>query len=74
MDTWFPKKPMNGKWIGGARKPAQAYVDYFKQMAEKGVPVTINLAMTADVTDDHPIFNPKCMAIMEEVRKAVRGK
>jgi hypothetical protein len=49
-------------------------VKYFKQMAEKGVPVTINLSMTADVTDDHPIFNPKCMAVMEEVRKAIRGK
>jgi hypothetical protein len=30
--------------------------------------------MTADVTDEHPIFNPECMAVMEEVRKAVRGK
>ena len=30
----------------------------------------INLLLTADVTDDHPIFNPQCMAVMEEVRKA----
>ena len=43
-------------------------------MAREEVPVTINLLMTADVTDDHPIFNPKCMAIMEEVRKVIRGK
>ncbi len=34
----------------------------------------LNLLLTADVTDDHPIFNPKCMAVMEEVRKAIRGK
>ena len=34
----------------------------------------INLAMTIDVTDEHPIFNPECMAIMQEVRKAIRGK
>jgi hypothetical protein len=74
VDTWYPKKPMNGKWTGVPRQPVQAYVDYFKQMAAKGVPVTINLSMTADVTDDHPIFNPKCMAVMEEVRKAIRGK
>jgi hypothetical protein len=74
MDTWYPKKPMNGKWTGGPRQPVQAYVDYFKQMAAKGVPVTINMAMTADVTPDHPIFNPDCMAVMEEVRKAIRGK
>jgi hypothetical protein len=65
---------MNGKWTGGPRQPMQAYVDYFKQMAEKGVPVTINMAMTADVTSDHPIFNPKCMAVMEAVRQAIRGK
>jgi hypothetical protein len=74
MDTWYPKKTMNGKWTGEPRQPMQAYVDYFKQMAEKGVPVTINMAMTADVTPDHPIFNPECMAVMEEVRKAIRGK
>jgi len=40
----------------------------------RNFPVTINLIMTADVTADHPIFNPKCMAIMEEVRRAIRGK
>ncbi|SMP43603.1 hypothetical protein SAMN06265222_101961 [Neorhodopirellula lusitana] len=65
---------MSEKWGKGPRRPTKAYVQYFKKMAEKGVPVTINLSMTADVTDDHPIFNPKCMAVMEEVRKAVRGK
>ena len=37
-------------------------------------PLTINLIMTADVTAEHPIFNPQCMAVMEEVRKAIRGK
>jgi hypothetical protein len=36
-------------------------------MAEVKVPVTINLIMTADVTDEHPISNPQCMAVMEEV-------
>ncbi|WP_162029346.1 MULTISPECIES: alpha-L-fucosidase [unclassified Lentimonas] len=74
VDTWYPKKPMNGKWIGGPKKPTQAYVAYFKQMAKQGVPVTINMAMTADVSDDHPIFNPESMAVMEAVRKAIRGK
>ncbi|WP_197171170.1 hypothetical protein [Novipirellula aureliae] len=28
----------------------------------------------AEVTDEHPIFNPKCMAVMEEIRKEIRGK
>jgi len=40
----------------------------------RNFPVTINLIMTADVTADHPIFNPTCMASMEGVRKAIRGK
>ena len=47
---------------------------FFKRMAEAKIPVTINLLLTADVTDDHPIFNPECMAVMEEVRKAIHGK
>jgi len=29
------------------------------------------MIMTADVTDDHPIFNPECMAVIEEARKAI---
>ncbi|MFC1760788.1 hypothetical protein ACFL6U_01755 [Planctomycetota bacterium] len=61
-------------YVNAPETDAGAYVDYFKQMAEKGVPVTINLSMTADVTDDHPIFNPEYMAATEEVRKAIRGK
>ena len=74
MDTWCPHKPLKGKWTtGGPRRSTQDYVDYFERMAEKGVPVTINLSMTADVTDDHAIFDPECMAVMEEVREAIRG-
>ena len=75
MDSWLINKPMNATW--SQYKPVhkeQQYVDYFKSMAKKGIPVTINLLMTSEVTKDHPIFNPKCMGIMEEVRKAVRGK
>ena len=49
-------------------------MDFFQRMAAAKIPVSINLLMTADVTDKHPIFNPKCMAVMEEVRKAIRGK
>jgi hypothetical protein len=74
MDTWYPQKPMNGKFPGRPHASAEKYVAYFKNMAEAKIPVTINLAMTADVTDEHPIFNPECVAIMEEVRKAIRGK
>ncbi len=43
-------------------------------MADEGVPVTINMVSVADVVAGQPIFNEKSMAIMEEVRKAIRGK
>lgn len=71
---WFAKKSMNGEIGGGPIRSTKEYVDFFQKMAEKEIPVTINLMMTADVTDEHPIFNPECMAVMEEVRKAIRGK
>ena len=71
---WFQNRPMNGRFGPGPVHSTEEYVDFFKRMAEAKIPVTINLIMTADVTDEHPIFNPKCMAVMEEVRKAIRGK
>ena len=71
---WFAKSPMNGRISGGPVQSTEEYVDFFQRMAAARIPVTINLIMTADVTDAHPIFNPKCMAVMEEVRKAIRGK
>ncbi|TWU42382.1 hypothetical protein [Novipirellula artificiosorum] len=74
MDSWIVEGPMNGKIGKGPRFTAKDYVSYFKQMETAKIPVTINLAITADVVADHPIFNPDCMAIMEDVRKAIRGK
>ncbi|MFC1760853.1 alpha-L-fucosidase [Planctomycetota bacterium] len=74
MDTWFFSRPLNGKFSGRPRHSVEKYVDFFRRMEAEKIPVTINLAMTADVTDEHPIFNPQCMAVMEEVRKAIRGK
>jgi hypothetical protein len=71
---WYPSKPMNGTISGGPVHSTEEYVEFFQRMETARVPVTINLIMTADVTDEHPIFNPECMAVMEEVRKAVRGK
>ena len=71
---WFQSRPMNGRFGPGPVHSTEEYVDFFKRMAEANIPVTINLLMTADVTDEHPIFNPECMAVMEEVRKAVHGK
>lgn len=71
---WFANSPMNGRISGGPVHSTEEYVDFFQRMAAAKVPVTVNLIMTADVTDEHPIFNPQCMAVMEEVRKAIRRK
>ena len=74
MDHWFSQEPMNGKFEIEPKYSKDVYVGFFQRMDEANIPVSINLIMTADVTDEHPIFNPECMAIMEEVRKAIRGK
>ena len=34
----------------------------------------VSMIMTADVTAEHAIFNRRCIAVMEEVREAIRGK
>ena len=73
-EGWLSNRPMNGQFGKGPVHSTEEYVNFFQQMAEKKIPVTINIIMTADVTSEHPIFNPKCMAVMEEVRKAIRGK
>lgn len=74
MDHWFTSGPMNGTFKVAPLYSIKEYVDFFQEMSDKKIPVTINMIMTADVTAEHPIFNPKCMAIMEEVRKAIRSK
>jgi hypothetical protein len=71
---WYPNKPFNGKWGPGPVHSTEEYVEFFKKMDAADIPVTINMIMTADVTSEHPIFNPKCMEVMEAVRKAVKGK
>ena len=74
MDGWFTSRPMNGKFRRGPSHTTEEYVSFFRDLDEKNIPVSINMIMTADVTAEHPIFDPKCMAVMEEVRKAIRGK
>ena len=73
MDGWISNGPMNGDFGKGPRYSATQYVQYFQKMAEAKIPVTINLIGTADVTSKHPIFNPECLEIMDEVRRAIRG-
>ena len=74
MDHWFTSEPLNGTFKADPLYSTKEYVNFFQDMSDKKIPVSINMIMTADVTAEHPIFNPKCMAVMDEVRKAVRGK
>jgi len=74
MDGWRVRGKMTKEIGNGPTASTAEYVEYFRRMAAERIPVTINLAITADVTNQHPIFNEKCMAAMEQVRKAIRGK
>ncbi|MGJ8634333.1 MAG: alpha-L-fucosidase [Luteolibacter sp.] len=71
---WYPSEPMNGKVSDGPVHSTEEYVEFFKSMAEEGIPVTMNLIMPADVTAEHPVFSPDCVEVMDEVRKAIRGE
>ena len=73
-EGWLSNRVMNGDFGKGPVHSTEEYVNFFQQMAEKKIPVTMNVIMTADVTTEHPIFNPKCMEVMEEIRKTIRGK
>ncbi|WP_197168237.1 alpha-L-fucosidase [Neorhodopirellula pilleata] len=73
-EGWFPNQPFHGKHGLGPVHSTEEYVDFFQRMAAAKIPVTVNLIMTADVTDDHEIFHPKCTAVMDEVRIAIRAK
>jgi len=73
MDGWNPRQPFDGEFHQGPRFQEREYVDYFKTMASARVPVTINLIITQDVTRRQPFFDPRCLAIMRAVRKAVQA-
>jgi hypothetical protein len=72
MDGWSSRTG-NGKFTQKPKFSAKKYIEIFKTADKANMPITINLAMTPDVTTDHPFFNPECIAIMKQVRKAVKG-
>jgi len=72
MDGWS-SRTRNGTFTAKPKFSAEQYVEFFKKADGANMPVTINLSMTPDVTADHPFFNPVCMDIMRQVRKAVKG-
>lgn len=72
MDGWS-SRASNGKFTAKPKFSAEKYIEVFKEADEANIPITINLSMTPDVTTDHPFFNPVCIEIMKQVRKAVKG-
>ncbi|WP_430931210.1 alpha-L-fucosidase [Saccharicrinis sp. 156] len=72
MDGWSSKTG-NGVFTQKPKFSTEKYIEIFKKADAENVPITINLAMTPDVNKDHPIFNPACIEIMKQVRKAVKG-
>lgn len=72
MDGWSSRTG-NGKFTQEPKFSAAQYIEIFKKADAAKVPVTINLAMTPDVTTEYPFFNPVCVDIMKQVRKAVKG-
>jgi hypothetical protein len=72
MDGWSSRTG-NGVFTAKPQFSAQKYIEIFKTADKANMPITINLAMTPDVTKENPFFNPECIDIMKQVRKAVKG-
>lgn len=73
MDDWIPRKPFEGEFPPPRHETAE-YVQFFKQMAARRVPLTVNLMITQDVTREQPFVSPASMEIMKQVRRAIRGE
>jgi len=72
MDGWSSRTG-NGTFTAEPKFTAGQYIEFFKRADKANMPITINLSMTPDVTADHPFFNPVCIDIMKQVRKAIKG-
>jgi len=72
MDGWSGGA-RNGVWRGKPKFSAEKYIEIFKKADEANMPVTINLASSSYITANSPFFNPACIDIMKQVRKAVKG-
>lgn len=72
MDGWSGGF-RNGTWTGKPKFSAEKYIEIFKKADAANIPITINLASSPYVTTNHPFFNPACIDVMKQVRKAVKG-
>lgn len=53
---------------------AEELIDYIRKCNDANVPLTMNMLITQYVTRERSFVNPKTIALMREVRKAIRGK
>ena len=72
--AWVIKSP---KQVSGGKFPdpvhrADQLVDYVRTCQAAGVPVTMNILTTQDVTREKPFVNEKTLDQLRQVRKAVR--
>mgnify|MGYP003653091524 CR=1 FL=1 len=72
MDGWSSRTGQ-GEFTQKPKFSIEKYIEIFRKADEANMPITINLTMTPDVTSEHPFFNPECITIMKQVRKAVKG-
>ncbi|WP_404306089.1 alpha-L-fucosidase [Neorhodopirellula lusitana] len=72
MDGWGGGA-RHGVWRGKPKFSAEKYIEIFQKADEANMPVTINLASSPYITRTSPFFNPACIEIMKQVRKAVKG-
>ncbi len=78
MDGWVPAEPYNGvirrasRARGGPIHAPEDYVSYFRDIAAAGIPATINMLITQDVTRHQPFVHPDCLAVMQQVKKATK--
>ncbi|WP_283432501.1 alpha-L-fucosidase [Neorhodopirellula lusitana] len=72
MDGWG-SGTRDGVWRGKPKFSAEKYIEIFQKADEANMPVTINLASSPYIARTSPFFNPACIEIMKQVRKAVKG-
>ena len=73
VDRWVSSGPYQGRFGDPPRHAANEYIDYFRRMSGAGVPLTVNLKITANVRRSQPFFDPRSLEIMRQVRRAMRG-
>jgi len=73
IDEWIRFEPFNGVFPDDPLYTTEEYIELFRSMDEAGIPVTMNMLITSDVTNERPFFNPECVEIMRQVKYALKG-